>query len=244
MAFSYTGLAYLLGFFALGLLTYRFFQYWKKEKTVVSKLFFLFTGFFTLFMLLTAIAGLFFAKNTQILRLAVISAALIQTFALAFLGYLIVYLKFPKISPWIGFTVVFLFGLASTVLTIITPVNPHLELSGGIDWDVQPAPDIIRFSIFLITFIPLIILNIQQIRTSEEPYFKAKVSGLTLAFIFGLLVGLFDFLLEKILKLGAFSSDIAMGILSIILFIVVFFTQKPSSPKEEYIPSSSPRIPW
>lgn len=248
MAFSYTGLAYLLGFFAVGLLTYRFFQHWQREKTTVSKLFLWLTGLFAFFMLITAVAGLFFANNTQALKWTVILAAFLQAPAFAIIGYLIVYLKFPSVSPWIGSVPIFLLGLTTTFLTAITSFSPYLEASGGINWDVQrvqPLVDIFRFFLFLITFLPLIIILIQQIKVSEDPLVRRKAFGLGLLLAFGILIGLFDFLLETILKLGAISSDVALGGLSIVIFIIVFFTQKPPPEEKKYIPPPLfPQIPW
>lgn len=245
MDFSFTGVAYLLGFFAAGLLTYRFFQYWRREKTTISKLFLYFVGIFALFMLITAIAGLFFAKNTQILKGVVISAAFLQGLACAIIGYLIIYIKFPQISPWFGFLVIFLLGLTATILTIITPFHPFLETSRAINWDFQPLADIFRFLVFLITFVPLSIILIQQFKVSEDPYVKARSFGLGLLLIFGLITGLLDFFLENVLKLGAISSDIAFGFFGIALFVLVFLTQKPPPAEEKYIPPPpSPKIPW
>ena len=247
MTFSYTGLAYLLGFFAVGFLSYRFFQYWQKEKTVVSKFFFYFVATFTLFMLITAIGGLFFAENTQVLRWVVILAALVQSFGFAFVVYLIFYLKFPRISPWWGSAAVFLLGLATTFLTAITPFTPYLEASGGINWDIQhsqPLVDIFRFFLFLITFLPLIVILVQQVKVSVDPRIKARAFGLGLIMVFGVLIGLLDFLLETILKLGAISSDIAMSVLGVVVLILIIFTQRPpKKDKEEYV-SSSGRISW
>ena len=230
MTFSFTGVAYLLGFFATGLLAYRFFQYWRREKTIVSKLFFYFAAIFSFFMFITAIAGLFFAQNTQILKLTVIFAAFLQGLAVAIIGYLIVYLKFPQISPWLGFIPVFLLGLTATILTILLPFSPYLEEGGGINWGFQPKVDFIRFFLFLITFLPLIFILIQQIRISQDPIVKARAIGISLILSFGIFTGLLDFFLERILKLGAVSSDIALGFLSIVVFIIIIRTQKlPSS---------------
>lgn len=230
MTFSFTGLAYLIGLFALGLLSYRFFQYWQREKTTISKLFMCFTGTFALFMLILATAGLFFANNTQILRLAVISTAFVQNFAFAIIAYLLVYLKFPRISPWLGAIPVFLLAVVTTILTATIPFNPYLESSGGINWDIQPVGDIIRLFLFLITFVPLLAILIQQIRIAKDPAVKNRALGIVLILVFGILVSLLDFFLESILKLEAISSDIAMVALSIVVFIIVFFIPKPPSP--------------
>lgn len=245
MAFSYTGLAYLLGFLAIGLLSYRFFQYWQKEKTTTSKLFFYFVGSFALFMLITAIAGLFFAKNIQILRWVVISAAFIQAFALSITGYLVVYLKLPKISPWFGFTIISLLGLWAAILTVVIPFNPYLEPNGGINWDIQPSADNIRFFILSITFLPLFFILIQQTRTSRDYFIRARALGLGLGIGFGVISGLFDFFLEPTFNFSAISSDIAMAAISIIVIMTILFTKQVPPPKieEKYIPPS-PQIPW
>lgn len=245
MAFSYTGVAYSLAFLSVGLLSYRFFQYWQREKTTLSKLFFYFTGSLSFFMLVTAIAGLFFAKNIQVLRSVVVSAVFIQTIASSIVCYLLIYMKLPRVSPWAGFIVFFLLGSVGTILTAVTPFYPHLELNGGINWDYQPISIIFRSFVFLTAFIPLIVILIQQIRTSKDPFVKTKALGLGIIMVFGTFVAVFSFFLENILKLGAISSDITLGVLSGIVFIVVFISQKPPVPKieEKYIPSSS-QIPW
>jgi hypothetical protein len=245
MTLSFTGLAYLLGFLAVGLLTYRFYQYWRRERTTISRLFFCFCGIFALFILITAIAGLFFARNTQILKGTVISAAFLQGLGSAVIAYLITHLKLPKISPWSGFTVTFLLGLAATVITILVPFYPFLEESGAINWDFPPLANVLRFSVFLITFIPLTIILIQEFRASGDPYLRAKFLGMGFLLLFGLITGLFDFLLENILKLEAISSDVIFGFFSLFLLILVFLTQKSLPSKPKYIPPPpSPKISW
>ena len=244
MIFSYTGLAYLLGFFAVGLLSYRFFQYWQKEKTVVSKLFFYFTSILSLFMLVAAVTGLFFADNTAALRITVILSTFIQGWSFAVLGYLIFYLKFSKVSPWIGFSFLLSLGMVATYFVIKIPFTPYLESNGGINWDIQPLVDTIRSCVFALAFIPVILIILQQLRETNDPAVKAKAWGIGLALTFGVVVGLFDFLLEKILKLGALSSDVAMAVVSVVIFVTVFFTQKPPKKEKEEPVFPSDKISW
>lgn len=229
MSFSFTGVAYLLGFLALGLLSYRFFQYWQRERILISKLFFYLTGIFALFMLIIAFVGLFFTQNNQVLKGTVILSVFIQSFAFAIIAYLIIHLKFPKISPWSGFIILLTLGFIATLLTAIIPFNPYLDPSGGVDWDVQFIPNILRSLLFFITFLPLIFILSQQIKNSQDPTVKARAFGIMLVLIFGIFIGFFDFFLETILKLPIISSDIATGLLSIIVFVVIFFTQKSPS---------------
>ncbi len=245
MAFSYTVVAYLLSFLGIGFLSYRFFQYWQREKNTTSKLFFYFALFLTLFTLTTTIPSLFFANNAQILRWVVILAATLQVVPLSIIGYLIIYLRFPKISPWPGFTVIFLLGLGSAILAIVIPFQPYLEPGGGINWNIPPVVNYIRSLLFFITFLPLFLILIQQVKASQDPFIKARVLSLGMGIGFGAIAGLFDFFLEPTFHLSAISSDIAMAGISIMVIIIILFTKQVPPPKKEekYIPPS-PQIPW
>lgn len=245
MTFSYTGVAYLLSFLGIGLLSYRFFQYWQREKTTTSRLFFYFALFFALFTFTTAIPSLFFSQDTHILRWVVILAATIQIFPLSIVGYLIIYLRFPRISPWLGFATIFLLGLGSAIFTIIIPFQPYLEVGGGINWDIPPIVNYIRSVIFSVTFLPLFFILIQQTKASREPFVKARALGLGIGIGFGAIAGLFDFFLEPTFNLPAISSDIAMAAISIIVIMTILFTKQVPAPQKEekYIPPS-PQIQW
>ncbi len=246
MTFSFTGLAFLLGSFSIGLLAYRFLQYWQEGKNTTSKLFFWFAAIFAFFMFFVAIAGLFFAGNAQILRLIVIVATLTQAVACAIGGYLIIYLKFPKISPWIGFIAIFLLGLLATFSAIFVPFYPYLEPSGGINWNIPLFVGIIRSVVFVIVFLPLISILIRQASSSNDTLLRAKAFGLSLLMIFSIILGFLDFLLETVFRLPAISSAIALIFLSIVVFFLVFVTQKsPKKQKKEFLSSPpSSQIQW
>ena len=133
MNYSITGFAYLGTFLSAGFLTYRFFQYWKKEKTIVARLFFYSMAIFSLFFLVTLIPTLFFSQNAFLLKGVVIITAFLESLACAFLGYLIFYLKIPRVSPWIGFSIPLILGITATVLSIIVPFEVFLEQGGAIN---------------------------------------------------------------------------------------------------------------
>ncbi len=227
MAFSFTGLAYLLGFFALGLLSYRFFQYWCQEKNnKVAEIWFYLTSIFAIFMFITAVGGLFFAANAAILKITAVIAAFLQSFAFACIAYLIVYSKFPKFSPHLAFTVFLILGFISTISTAIIPFYPYLDESRGIIWDIQLIPSILRTALFLITFLPLIIILANQFKNSNDRGMKIRSLGIILILVFGILLALSDFLLENILKLPAISSAIFTGASSISAFMIIIFAQR------------------
>jgi hypothetical protein len=229
MSYSLTGLAYLFGFAALSLLAYRFLQHFLQERNPVSKFFFLFTAFLSLFMLCTALGGLFFAKNTLALKIVVVLAAFIQSFIFADLAYLLSFLKFPKASPWWAAGTVFLIGFLATILSATIPFAPYLDSTGSIFWNIPAEISLIRTFLFLITFLPLIFVLAQQFSRSEDKIAKTRALGIILALGFGVITAFSDFILNGVLDLGAISSDIAMITLSVILFIVGIFTQKARS---------------
>lgn len=230
MAYSFTGIAYLILLFALGYLIYRFFQYWKKEKDAISKQSLCFVSLFGLFVLITTISGLFFADSPSFLVKTIKINGFIQAFALAIMAYNIVYLKFPKISPWLGFFPILVLGLIVAILTITTlQFNPFLEPGGAINWGapsgfIANAVDILRFFSFFVTFIPLIIILLSQFKNSEDPYLKRKSLGMSLALLFILIGVSFEFLFIGTFNLNAIWRDIAFIVCSIILLVTLILT--------------------
>lgn len=234
MTYSISGLAYLIFSFAIGFLTYRVFQYWKKEKDTSSKIWFFVSFLFLMFGLIKAIGGLFFANNSNFLIGTIIGGAFLQTFIFAILGYFIFYIKFPQSSPWLGFVPLLVFGLISAILTILYPYTPFLEPSGAINWGFPPKIiGILRICLFLIAFIPTIIIFFQQFKAAENAYIKTKTFGFILIFIFAIVASLLDFLIISIFKLDAVWRDLSMIIISGILSIILVLTRRPMSPYEE-----------
>jgi len=239
MAYSFTGIAHLILLFALGYLAYRFFQYWKKEKDVISKFSFYIVLLFGLFVFSKVIGGLFFATNSRFLERTIDAAAFFQAFAFAIMAYLVIYIKFPKISPWFGFIPILILGLIVTILTSIISFNPFLEPSGAINWGFPSNPlnfivSILRAFLFFITFTPLIIISLNQFKTSEDPYLKRKALGMSLFFLLILPTALFDFFLITIFKLDPIWRDIGFITVSITLFITLLLTQR--------LPRLSPKL--
>lgn len=239
MNYSITGIAYLILLFALGYLIYRFFQYWRKEKEVVAKHSLCFTGLFGLFVLISTISGLFFADNLFFLEKTIGVGAFIQAFAFATMAYHIVYLKFPKVSPWLGFVPVLILGLIAAILTIaFIPFNPFLDPSGAINWGVPSDllgifVSMMRLFLFFVTFIPLIILLFSQFKNAEDPRVKGKALGMGLALLFILLGASFDFLLIGVFNLSPIWRDMVFIVCSAIFLITLILTLPRSSSKYE-----------
>lgn len=233
MFFSFTGMAYLFGFLAISLLSYRLFQYEQREKTLVSKCFFYFSALFNLFFFITAMGALFFAGNSLVLKGVVISAVFFQGLACAILGYLVFYMIFPHFSPWIGFVIISILSAVSIIFSLITPFSPLLESSGNlkvINWGAQPLADIFRFSFFFFTFFPMMIIFFRQGVVVKDPELKTKALGLGMVFFLGLASTVLDFILNNYFNVGAISNNIAILFLAVSTFLTVIFTQKPPPP--------------
>jgi len=233
MNYSTTGLAYLTLSVTLGYFIYRLFQYWRKEKDIISKLWLYTNILFLLFALSKVIVGLFFVENINFLKITVYLGAFFQGFALASMAYFVIYIKFyPRISPWLGFIPIFLLGIFNTILTSITPINPFIEPSGAINWGI-PATSfsitIPRVFLYSIIFIPTIIILLQQFKGAKDIFTKRKIFGIILFLFFIIILISFDFVFTPILKLDPIWRDIGFAISSIILLITLILTQKSSS---------------
>jgi len=239
----------------LAFLTFRFFQHWKIKKETVSKVFCLFSFCFFLYSF-RSILSLFFLENHAFLFAAVVFAAFIQGVAAALACYLLVYLKFPKISPLVVFFIVFILGLIVTGLTFTLSINmPVVEASGAVKWNFisaegQLAYLLLRTAVLLLALLPLIFLTFHQFATSTDFYIKMRALGLGLIFVFGVIISFLDFLFISYMGLEAIIRDMVMIFLSIVIFMLVFFTQKPPKKNKEQVYSypseriNSERVKW
>jgi len=230
MNFSITGFAYLFLSSAVGLIIYRVFQYWRKEKDIISKLWLYISSIFWLFVFTNAIGGLFFATNLAFLRFTINFGVFLQTLAFSMMSYFSVYIKLKnKISPWWGFFPVFILGMITTYLTIITPFSPFLESSGAINWGFSVGyslVSILRMFLFLVVFIPAIFVFLEQFNKSQDIYTKRKTFGFIFLLLFVIIGASFDFIFINILKLDAIWRDVAFIFANIVFLIVLILNQR------------------
>ncbi|MFH1894457.1 MAG: hypothetical protein ABH813_00950 [Patescibacteria group bacterium] len=234
MSCSLTGISYLSVFLVLGYFVFRLFQYWKKEKNLVSKLWIYFIIFFELFLLPKAIGGMFFADNPMFLKMTIYLGAFFQAFAFAVIAALVIVIKFPRISPWLGFFTLFLLGWTAAILTILIPFAPFLEQNGTINWGLPPTSlvsvvSIMRAFLYSITFFPLIIILFDQFKNSQNTYARMKALGLGVTLLFLAITALIDFLFIGVFKLGIIWRDGSLILGSVVLFITLFLTRKTIS---------------
>ncbi|MFH1585071.1 MAG: hypothetical protein ABIB12_03025 [Patescibacteria group bacterium] len=225
--FTTTGIAYALGFVALTGLSFRIFQYAKREPGTVSRSLFLFTGSFSLMSCLVMVPVLFFPTQSFALRLAVIAASFFQGLGCSFLGYLLAFFKAPRgVPPMFGFLFIFSFTMVATVLALVLPYTPHLTADGlSVVWEVPLLVNIPRIFYFVFTFFPLSAIFFWQFLTMKEPYARVRALGLGAVTAFGAVGASIEFL-QKILGLSQFVNDLAfIFVYSLIIFVLLLSTR-------------------
>jgi hypothetical protein len=235
MNYSTTAIAYLIPFLALGYFDYRLFIYWKREKTLLSKLWFFSIFFFLLFIFIKLIYSFFFAANPFILRQSIYLGGFIQTIAMAITGYLIAYLSDKRIFCLPIFFTILIVGFTGSILTVFVPFQPFLDSDSALNWGIPKdnllflIASIIRSLLFLGTFIPMIVINLRQFMLSKDRDIKKRSLGLGLAFLFLVITALIDFLLINILNFKPIARDVGYMIAGTVLLISFLLTQKPSN---------------
>ncbi len=226
MLVSITAFSYLAGLISFILLTWRFFFYIKAENTVTSRMFFLFSASMTVFLAITAFVTLFLFESVSALRFAVITAAFFQGLAMSFLGYMIVFLKFKSFSPKLGFSIIFILTIISTLLAALMSYEPVFNgVASSIEWGVPFAVSIPRAIALFITFIPVGYIFIQQSVTAQERHLKVRALGMGFIMFLSFAAGFVDFILEQLLSLGPASSDYALSVVFGVLVLIIVFTQ-------------------
>jgi hypothetical protein len=235
MFFSPTGIAYLILSLPVGLLAYRFFQYWRQKKDTISWLLFCFVFLLFLFIFYKDIVCLFFANNHLALVSSLVFTVFIEGLAAAIVVYLVFQLlKFSKIISWLAFFLVFIFGLVVVWLDIKIPYLPFLEASGAINWGssiLTMSHRYLRLILLATSFVPLVIILIRQYIKTNEQKVKARAIGLGLALAAGVVIGFVDFFVDS-LKLTAHDRDIIISLFGLFLFAAIYLTQKPPESSE------------
>ena len=185
-------------------------------KAILFALYFFFDGFWILF----------FAENSFLLKLSVVNGVFFQSLSCAIIAFLGLYFLFPQINPSIGFLFIAILGIGTTALTIRVPFAPTLETVGVIKTIYWDEPSIIGFLqsiIFLITFIPLSASFLFQYQISKITFLRIRGLGMFLVILLGLNAGVINFFLKSFLKLNPLSGDIALGLFSLFLFLVLLY---------------------
>jgi hypothetical protein len=230
---SLTALSYIFLSVPLGLLTYRFFQYWRQRKDTTSKLFFFLIVCLFSFVFTRAVTTLFFFNNKTVLIFSVFLVLFFEGLSASFIGCLIAYLKFSKIHAWLGFIIFFLPTILAMTLLSNMQYDPVLVGKlGTIDWgfpdtSISSLDMILRTAIIVISFSALISIMLRQAGESSDPIVKKRSWGLSLVLFFGMMIGFFDFIFTSILKMNLIYRDFSVILTAVLLLAVILITQKP-----------------
>jgi len=231
MIVSFTGVVYTFLTLGLMIICYRFFLYWKKVKEIVSKFLLFALILLTIVCSFGAWGGIFFAEDPGLIRIAVILTSFFATLANSFFAYLTFYIRFPKISPWWGFGGVFLLGMITSFLTIIVPVKPYLEATGGINWGIPLRIGILRALLYFLGCFPLFLITFREWRRAEEQSLRVKSLLLGILLLFGTIIPIVDFVIEPVFNLHALISEVMILFLSAVALFLYLASVKIRPPK-------------
>jgi hypothetical protein len=173
--------------------------------------------------------------DIEALRISVIVIVFLQSCSAAIVAALLTHLKLPRISPWAGFAAVLSLGLVTTFLSLKVVSNYELATDAVGTFSlvigfstIGILYSVLRMVIIVGTFFPLMAIVFQQAMETREPTLRRRSFGLVFALFLGIMLGLFDFILQNILgvQAGIYRDYISITI-GISLFLIVLFTQKP-----------------
>lgn len=226
MIFSITGFAYLLISFGLGIFAYRCFEISRqKEGNQLAKLF---AYFFLIFSLVSFVFGItsIFDNILHIAKIMSLLKDILFTLGCSVLGYLIIYFKFPRINPWLGFSPVFLMGVLLFLIDLLWG-NPYITLRGEIVWGLPLIGYFLSFFLFLFTFFPMSFILFKQSKTSKDDFLKTKSFLFSLVALGGFIVALVELFLEPLFNLEkTMLNETILMVLNIILFTFLITSQK------------------
>ncbi|OQX71114.1 MAG: hypothetical protein B6D62_02675 [Candidatus Cloacimonas sp. 4484_275] len=234
MSLSFTGIVYFPTSFAILFIVYRFYLSWRESGKHDSFVFFLTFLSLALVSFCGAFAGTIFAHDSFGIKIMLIVSSFLLSFANALFAYLFIYYSNKKISPYYGFWLVFILGIALSVVTIFSPVSPTLEKSGGIYWGLPLYLYFWRFLVYFLGSAPLAIVFFKKYRTEKDGYEKNKDLFFILVLFFILLVVFVDFIVEPLTGIHALISEVVLLILAVIGMVLYFYlSEKEVATKEK-----------
>ncbi|OGZ18909.1 MAG: hypothetical protein A2175_02110 [Candidatus Nealsonbacteria bacterium RBG_13_42_11] len=221
MPYSYTGIIYIFSAIVFGFGSYKFYKVWQKQRNFVSKIFaYLFGSIAIAFLIDGFFGGMFFLESPEIMNWIMILGFLTFGISLSILGYLAVYLKFPKISPKIGFFTMLFYSIGIGILNIFYPTHVFLEPTKFINWEFHPLVGILRSLSFVIPSIFLTIAFFHQARITVDRRIKTRAIGFGMAFLLVIITSGSDMISAGFIKPDPMIADVGLAVASLILLLV------------------------
>lgn len=139
----------------------------------------------------------------------------------SFAGYLVFYLRFPKIPPAFGFRVFFIWGTAIMFSTVVLPIRFFVFPDGQIELFLPPLTAIMTFGLILVTSLPLGIIIIKQALTLKSQKERIKSLSLGVTCLAGVTAALFFTLISTLELRLILSIIMVLGV----IFLSRFVTQ-------------------
>lgn len=200
---------------AWGYLSFRFWRYFKRIKGKISEFFFYFALSYAISFLFFTLSDLLVSKWILIIGLFFVALAC------ACLGYLIIYIQFPKISPRFGFWVIFLLGMVAVSLNIFFPPIYSTSLAGALYLSLHPLVGILIFITIVSSSLSLGIIIIRKALSTPSSEGKTKSLGLGILCLSGIVVALFYSLFPLTMMMLFIAITWAIGII-----LLAILTQK------------------
>ena len=221
MRFSLGGLSWLLAAIAWGVLTLRLWQQFQRDKGRFPKFFSIFSFCLTTSFLSFAAERIFFAGNTSALKTILVLGNLFLITGFLFLGYLLVYIKFPRIPTSFVFIFFLILDLAATALNATLPPIFLFEGETIVGYFPHIFSGILMFGIIAIVSIPLGTILVQKALSFSSSEEKDKTFGLGILCFSGIIVAFFS----AIFKTDLIRSTL-MIVWSIGILLLTVSTQK------------------
>ncbi|HHJ53417.1 MAG TPA: hypothetical protein ENJ89_09505, partial [Caldithrix abyssi] len=103
MTIPFTSVVYFPVALAIGFISFRFYNEWKETETRDNLIYALAFTALTIVCSTGVLAGTIFSSKEGIVLMLVVSSIFVAI-ANGFYSYLFLYYRFPRISPWLGFT--------------------------------------------------------------------------------------------------------------------------------------------
>ncbi len=213
-----TGTIQLFIFLILIYLAYRFYRVHVSEKNFIAKFFCLIFILFGLVFLFLGLPSFFLTENQSIWKIVVILTCFLQFLSAGVMGYIIIYLSLPRISPKWGY-LLSLVEIPLVLPSIIYPSFYFFEAHGVANLEINPMAGILRYIGILILTIPAGIVFLRQAASTEDKRIKIRAFGLGAGFLGFTAVYLSDFILANIFKLDNIISDLLLGSCFLILLV-------------------------
>lgn len=220
--FFIEGLVWLLVAIVWGYFAFRLNQLYRRTKMRIPQFLFYASCCFLFPILIGALLGFFFVNSLLILKWAIIISVFITAIGFSFFGYLIFYIKFPKISPKFGFLIVFILAILTLILYILLPPVPLVTPTGEVIWNLHFLPAVWFFLLATGTVLPFGIITIREGLSLQSLKEKIKALGLGIMSISGVIIIFFLVMIEALLV-----KRILLIIWAVSIFLLTYLTQKP-----------------